>query len=351
MTNPTAPTPPSADASQAAHEDAFLRAVAEAAQLRLEVAALRAENAALKAAPRATDARAATIGACRRVAAAGWTPGCCDTCSAPIPGWAETLDSTIALTSFVAAPMILYRCNACMMKHMAVADAQKAAEALEERRRERVDLLRAAWASMPVGDRELSMRTVGAAKTFDGTPRIADPSRIERVLRVELGPAPKKRILLLRGITGVGKTTLADAWAQDVIRAGESLDATPYAVRRAASVRHVTAAALAGARKRAPLGREAPLVEEAMRASVLVLDELGGESLTDQALIEEVVFDRITAGLTTIITTGLDKEQLGMRYRAGFVRRILLDKSIATSIPMLKSREAEIDGADVLRGP
>jgi len=325
----------------------MLRAVAEAAKLRLEVADLRAENAALKASPRATDARAATIGACRRVANPTWQPGSCDTCGEPIPGWTETLDSTIALTSFVKAPTILYRCNACMLKHLAVADAQKAAEAIAERQRERVDLLRAAWASMPVGDRELSMKTVGTAKAFDGAYRVADPSRIERMLLVELGPTPKKRVLLLRGITGVGKTTIADAWAQDVIRAGESLEAPPHVVRRAASVRHMTAAALAGARRRAPLGREAPLVEEAMRASVLVLDELGGEALTDQALIEEVVFDRVTAGLTTLITTGLDKEQLGMRYRAGFVRRILLDKSIATSIPMLKTRE---EVGDVLRG-
>jgi DNA replication protein DnaC len=82
---------------------------------------------------------------------------------------------------------------------------------------------------------------------------------------------------------------------------------------------------------------------------VLVLDELGGEPLSEQGVIEEVVFARITAGRPTIITTGLDKEQLGMRYRAGFVRRILLDKSIATSVPMLKTREEQNEGADVLR--
>jgi hypothetical protein len=91
MTDPTAPTapvPPTTDApspdtaanSQSALEAAMLRAVAEAAKLRLEVADLRAENAALKASPRATDARAATIGACRRVANPTWQPGSCDTC-------------------------------------------------------------------------------------------------------------------------------------------------------------------------------------------------------------------------------------------------------------------------------
>ena len=284
LTDSTVPTPPTSDApsppdsaaanAPSALEASMLRVVAEAAKLRLENADLRAEIAALKAAhdsPTHGRRRSARAGASR----SGLDAGVLRYMRSADPGWAETLDSTITLASFVKAPTFLYRCNVCVVKHMATADAEKAAEALAERRRERVDLLRAAWASMPVGDRDLSMTTVATAKAFDGAYRVADPSKVDLVRSIELGPAPKKRVLLLRGVTGVGKTTLADALAQDVIRAGESLDAAPHVVKRAASVRHMTAAALAGARKRAPLGREAPLVEEAMRASVLVLDELG----------------------------------------------------------------------------
>jgi DNA replication protein DnaC len=238
------------------------------------------------------------------------------------------LDSSIALTTFVSAPTILYRCDACTVKNMAAADAQKSAEALEERRRERADLLRAAWASMPVGDRDLSMTTVRA------TGRVADPSKVDRFARADLGPAPKRRVITLYGHTGSGKTTLALAWVEDIVRAGEDLEADPAVVRRAASARHVTASELAGARKRAPLGREAPVVDDALRASALVIDELGGEPMADQGIIEEVVFARITAGRITVITTGLDREQIGERYRAGFVRRVILDKAIALAIEM-----------------
>lgn len=322
----------------AAAENAALAATAEAARLRVEVARLKSEQATQREAV-GPNARAATIGACRRVAGPNWTPGTCADCGSVIPQWSDLLDSFVALSTMISAPTPLYRCDGCAATRFARENEARAASELDERRFVRRQELNAAWSSLPPDDRELSVATLRA------TGRIAVPSKIDEVCAVTLGKSPAKRILLLGGDTGSGKTTMALAILQDVMRAGRDLNAPDDVVRRARTARHFTAADLSVARRQAPFGQEAREVTAALNASLLVIDELGAEAECDQGVIEQIVFARISAGRPTIITTGLTGPVLRKRYTSGFVRRIALDKNITTSFEMSPPKPPIKNGA------
>lgn len=110
---------------------------------------------------------------------------------------------------------------------------------------------------------------------------------------------------LLLGPTGVGKTTAA-LW----LRAGL---AGPW--------RH--ARELAACERRHPLGEgEPPALSEACSAPVLYLDDLGTEDVRDVAVLQHVLERRYAAGLPTVTTTGLTRDQLTERYGAATVRRL-----------------------------
>lgn len=127
--------------------------------------------------------------------------------------------------------------------------------------------------------------------------------------------APPSTDMLLMGDTAAGKTSLVvamlDAWVrQDTYN------------RKGA--RFVEAYWLAGTRGRHPLGQgEAPLVTEAMEASLLVLDDLGSEIGDHRNVIADVIFSRHNDELPTWITTGWTPEQLMERYGSQIVRRIV----------------------------
>jgi hypothetical protein len=121
--------------------------------------------------------------------------------------------------------------------------------------------------------------------------------------------------LLLMGDTAAGKTSLAiamlDAWVRQ----------DTYARKGA---RFVESYWLAGARGRHPLGQgEAPLVREAMGATLLVLDDLGSEVGDHRNVIADVIFHRHNEELPTWITTGWTPEQLMERYGSQVVRRVV----------------------------
>ncbi len=136
--------------------------------------------------------------------------------------------------------------------------------------------------------------------------------------------SPPSTSLLFMGPTAAGKTSLAvamlDAWVR----------AAPYERRGSA---FIEAAWLARARARHKLGDgDAPLVVDAMRAPLVLLDDLGQEREDRDGCITDVVYARANADLPTWITCGLASrdqtmeafaEALTKRYDGGFVRRVL----------------------------
>ncbi len=119
--------------------------------------------------------------------------------------------------------------------------------------------------------------------------------------------------IVLRGSAGTGKTSLAVA----MLRAW----ARVYTVGDAA---FVAAPKLAMARIQHSAGDGEPaLVELAMRARLLVLDDLGSERDHRTSAVPDVIFERHAEGRATWITTGLTDEQLEARYGEGIARRVL----------------------------
>jgi hypothetical protein len=67
---------------------------------------------------------------------------------------------------------------------------------------------------------------------------------------------------------------------------------------------------------------EAALVETAMQAPLVLLDDLGSERDFPTSPIADVIFERHAQGLPTWMTTGLTREPLVTRYGAGVVARL-----------------------------
>lgn len=134
----------------------------------------------------------------------------------------------------------------------------------------------------------------------------------------------------LTGLPGAGKTSLAIAMFQAAVIAD-----APTAPRTwrygvfprpfGATHLYVSAFALAKARGNAPIGSEAPLVERALGAPLVVIDELGGEDPRYASAVAEVIYERHGNGLATWITTGVDAPKVASRYGGGIARKAFED--------------------------
>jgi DNA replication protein DnaC len=136
------------------------------------------------------------------------------------------------------------------------------------------------------------------------------PERIAKALA-----EPPDGDLVLVGNTGTGKTSLAVAMLACAVRARPELRSKD---------RFASTYALAGARARHPLGQgEAPDVEKAMSAPLLLLDDVGSEADDRRNVISDIVFARHEADLPTWVTTGFTPEQLMARYGSALIRRLI----------------------------
>jgi len=119
-----------------------------------------------------------------------------------------------------------------------------------------------------------------------------------------------KLSIVFMGLAGSGKTSLACA----ILRA--KADAA------GAVGMFVNAFAVANARSQHPIGHgEAPVVKDAMRSKVLLLDEFGADHGRNTA-VAEVVHARYESQLPTLYTTGFSLVELKQRCGDGVVRRV-----------------------------
>ena len=124
-----------------------------------------------------------------------------------------------------------------------------------------------------------------------------------------------------------------NAWKHDRVclmgasRAGKTSLAVAM-LRRRASERHVAgvflhAYRLGVARILHPAGHGEPeLVAVAMRAPVVLIDDLGGERDHATSAIPDILVERHAEGRATWVTTGMTREQLVARYGQGIVARV-----------------------------
>jgi DNA replication protein DnaC len=118
--------------------------------------------------------------------------------------------------------------------------------------------------------------------------------------------------LLLVGPSGCGKTSLACA----LLREWE----VRHPRRRAV---FVPAWKLGVARAQHGLGRgEAPDVDRAMEARLLLLDDVGSERNTATNAVPDVIFARAVDGRPTWVTTWMTAEAVTQRYGDGIARRL-----------------------------
>lgn len=133
---------------------------------------------------------------------------------------------------------------------------------------------------------------------------------------------PDSGSLLFLGKTGLGKTHLSLAIAGQVARQGFGVlySSTQGIVDRSERVRF----------DRGATQEDRDFVQMAPRCDLLVIDDLGAEFSTafSQSVLYNILNDRITAALPTIISTNLTPEQISASYSDRIASRILCGSTI-----------------------
>lgn len=126
-------------------------------------------------------------------------------------------------------------------------------------------------------------------------------------------PSPEKKTLLLYGASGLGKTYLLRC-----IHA--------RALERDIPSLCITANQLIRTARKAVFSRDTEDMDALYEADLLLLDDLGTEPLIENITVEElfnVINERQTAGLCTVISTNLSLEDLQRRYTERLISRLL----------------------------
>jgi DNA replication protein DnaC len=133
---------------------------------------------------------------------------------------------------------------------------------------------------------------------------------------------PGSGSLLFLGKTGLGKTHLSLAIAGQVARQGFGVlySSTQGIVDRSERVRF----------DRGATQEDRDFVQMAPRCDLLVIDDLGAEFSTafSQSVLYNILNDRITAALPTIISTNLTPDQIAASYSDRIASRILCGSTI-----------------------
>ncbi len=138
--------------------------------------------------------------------------------------------------------------------------------------------------------------------------------------------------LTLLGSTGAGKTTLVVALARHRL----SIAKSAAEVKIAAGIRFVSAPELQLERDRLPLSAtdDGPLMRSALKATLLILDEIGFEHEPRAGVapvVSTLMQARYNAGLTTLPTSGLTEAGLAARYGDATKRRLCERNRVITA--------------------
>lgn len=146
--------------------------------------------------------------------------------------------------------------------------------------------------------------------TFDAPELAARVVRRKAIL--ESRNAVGKHWVLWQGAAGSGKTSLACA----AVRLWLASDGPT-------SLTFATAYSLARARMRHALGEgEAPIVERALEAEFIVLDDLGEGEPAHGSAVAEVIYEREAHDRITWITTWRSEAEIAKLYGDGIARRV-----------------------------
>lgn len=138
-------------------------------------------------------------------------------------------------------------------------------------------------------------------------------------------PASKKRTVLLTGGVGVGKTFLAGCFANEIKKKGGSVVATTAFGFQNRMLSYHTA----------PMDKKADFLSPVLDCSLLIIDDLGKESLLKNVTAEYlylVVNERLVKGAYTFITTNLTPAEISARYGESIYSRLFSDSCLALSL-------------------
>lgn len=122
-----------------------------------------------------------------------------------------------------------------------------------------------------------------------------------------------ERFVALVGPLGAGKTTLAAAMLRTAVTRGTWGGAVHFGRAHRLGVARIQHAAGKG---------EAEAVEEAMNATLLLLDDVGNEHQTSTNAVPDVLLERYEEGRATWVTTWLTPKEAAQIYGGGVARRI-----------------------------
>ena len=147
-----------------------------------------------------------------------------------------------------------------------------------------------------------------------------DSAALEQARAMDVASLDRATLL---GSAGAGKTSLASAlavtWASVTARTAVFIAAVDVGV----------------ARQQHGLGEGEPrIVRQAMKAPLLVLDDLGQEAEVGIPVVAHILQHRYNQASPTIATSGLSVEQIVSRYGAGVARRLLETLGGATVIKL-----------------
>lgn len=137
-------------------------------------------------------------------------------------------------------------------------------------------------------------------------------------------------LVLLDPTSGAGKTASAVAIIHRLVDDAMRPGATHAERTHARGIRYLSAYDLATARRNHPLGAgEAPLIRQAKRATLLVIDEVGFERAVDTA-IPDVLNARYQMALPTVVTAGMTEPDFAA-YLGDAVKRKLCGRGQVVS--------------------
>lgn len=196
------------------------------------------------------------------------------------------------------------KCREAREERERIAAEERGRQAHEERRRDRIEYTRT----------NLPLRFQWASSL--DVPELRQRVRPASIIAKAKSLVTTKENVVLLGDAGLGKTSLACALLCEI------------AAHMNVTGMFVNSFEIAEARRQHRLGQGEPeIIDRALEAGILLIDELGAEQSKDLA-VDELIRARHDGMDRTIFTTGFSQAFLTEKYGAGVARRIFEGSAI-----------------------